>query len=145
MDIINILKGLGNIPIVTISLGVFLGYLLTEKQKKTHDKQITKQVLSFINIEINENLDRIDSPFPYTELSLKGFELISIQGIGNIKIDNTQLAIIIMLYTLFDEVNKTILSVRQEFYYRRIITTPHEKLEELRKRCGNIITEYLEG
>lgn len=146
-EVIDILTKLGNVPIVTISLGAFLGsfvtYLFTVKQKKIHDEQVTKQVLSFINIEIHENFaNRINSNYPYNELSLKGFELISIQA-GNIKINKDQLAKINRIYTLFDVINKNILTVREAKNNRRNITTLNERLKELQRRCITIAGEYV--
>ena len=145
--IIDFLTKLGNVPVVTITLGAFLGsfatYLFTVKQKKIHDEQVTKQVLSFINIEIHENFaNRINSNYPYSELSIKGFELISIQA-GNIKINNDQLAKINKIYTLFDEINKNILSVREAKNNGRNITALDKKIKELQKRCIVFTGEYI--
>jgi len=144
-EIINFLTKLGNVPIVTISLGAFLvaftTYLFTIKQKKSHDERVTKQVLSFINSEIYESFtNRINSKYPYKELSLKGLELLNIQA-GNIKINNDQLAKINKIYTLFDEINKNILSTREGHNNVRSLTAP--TLEELQKRCMGFVGEYV--
>jgi len=148
-EVIDILKELGNIPIVTILFGAFLGsfatYLFTVKQKKIHDERVTTQVLSFINMEIKENFtNRIYSRYPYNELSLKGLELLNIQA-GNIKINNDQLAKINKIYALFDEINKNILSIREGDYTIRGLTTPplDKKIKELQKRCWTIAGEYV--
>ena len=146
-EIIDFLTKLGNVPIFNISLGIVLGcfttYLFSVKQKQDYDKRVTKQVLSFINIEIHENFaNRINSNYPYNELSLKGFELISMQA-GNIKINNDQLVKINRIYTLFDVVNKNILSVREAKNNGRNITTMHEQLKELQRRCGGFAGEYV--
>lgn len=138
-EIIDFLTKLGNIPVVTIPLGAFLGsfvtYLFTVKQKQNYDKRVTKQVLSFINIEIHENFsNRIKSNYPYKDLSLKGFELISTQA-GNIKINNNQLAKINKIYTLFDEINKKILCVREATNHGRNIDKLDKELKELQDRC----------
>jgi len=145
--IIDFLTKLGSVPVFTISLGAFLGsfvtYLFTVKQKNIHDERVTKQVLSFINNEIHENFaNRINSNFPYNELSLKGFELINTQA-GNIKINDGQLAKINRIYTLFDVINKNILTVREAKNNGRNIIDLHEKLKELQRRCGTIAGEYL--
>jgi len=146
-EIIDFLTKLGNVPVVTISLGTLLGsfiaYLFAVKQKQNYDKQVTIQVLSFINIEIHENFsNRIKSNFPYNELSLKGFELISTQA-GNIKINNDQLAKINKIYTLFDEINKKILSVREAKYNERNIVALDIKLKELQDRCFVFAGDYV--
>jgi len=138
-EIIDFLTKLGSIPVVTISLGAFLGsfatYLFTVKQKQNYNKRVTRQVLSFINIEIHENFaNRIKSNYPYNELSLKGFELISTHA-GNIKINNDQLAKINKIYTLFDEINKKVLSVREAKNNGRNIVDLDKKLKELQGRC----------
>ncbi|MBA7489809.1 hypothetical protein ES702_00343 [subsurface metagenome] len=145
--VIDFLTKLGNVPIVTISLGAFLGsfatYIFTVKQKKIHDEQVTKQVLSFINIEIHENFaNRINSNYPYNELSLKGFELISIQA-GNININNDQLTKINRIYTLFDVINKNILTVREAKNNGRPTADLANKLKELQNRCIVFAGEYV--
>ena len=146
-EIIGFLIKLGALPVVTIPLGAFLGsfatYLFTVKQKKNHDKQVTKQVLSFINNEIHENFaNRINSNYPYNELSLKGLELISIQA-GNIKINNDQLTKINKIYILFDEINKKILGVREAKKCGKPTADLAKKLEELQKRCIIFTGEYV--
>jgi hypothetical protein len=148
-EVIDILTKLGNIPIVNILLGAFLvafaTYLFTIKQKKSHDERVTKQVLSFINSEIYESFtNRINSEYPYNELSLKGIELLNIQA-GNIKINNDQLAKINKIYALFDEINKNILTIREGHHTVRGLTalTPANKLKKLQDRCIVFAGEYV--
>jgi len=145
--IIGCLIKLVNLPVVTVLLGVILGclitYLFNLKQNKEYGKQVTKQVLLFINMEIHENFsNKIKSKYPYKELSLKGFELIGAQ-VGNIKINNDQLAKINKIYTLFDEINKKILSVREAKKCGRPTADLAKKLEELQKRCIIFNGEYV--
>ena len=143
-EVIDILKELGNIPIVTIPFGAFIAYLFTMRKKKIRDEQVTKNVLSFINSEMHENLDIISNIYPYNKLSLTGLELINIQ-VGNIRINNDQLAKINKIYTLFDQINKKILSVREAHHSKNLSLTKKlaEELKELQKRCGDLTTKYL--
>ena len=147
--VIDFLTKLGNVPIFTISLGAILvsyaNYLFTGKRKKIHDERITKQVLSFINMEIKESFtNRINSEYPYNELSLKGIELLNLQA-GNIKINNDQLAKINKIYALFDEINKNILTIRKGHHTIRGLTalTPANKLKKLHDRCIVFAGEYV--
>ena len=146
-EIIGFLIKLGALPVVTIPLGIILGclttYLFNVKQKKDYDKRVTNQVLFFINMEIHENFsNKIKSKYPYKELSLKGFELISTQ-VGNIKINNDRLAKISKVYTLFDEINKKILGVREAKKCGKPTADLAKKLEELQKRCIVFTGEYV--
>ena len=75
-------------------------------------------------------------------LSLKGFEFISRQA-GNIAIKEKQLIEINRVYTLFDEINKDILHIREAKYQGKSISELHEKLVELQNRCFTIAGEYL--
>ncbi len=146
-EIIDILAKLGTLPFVTIPLGAFLGsfltYLFNVKQRQNSDKQATGRVLFFINIEILENFNnKIKSNYPYNELSLKGFELIGAR-VGNIKINNDQLAKINKIYTLFDEINKKILSLREAKKRGRPTAGLANELKELQDRCIVFTGGYL--
>ena len=146
-EIIKILKELGSIPIVTIPIGAIIGavttYLLSIYSRSKQNQLTTKQVLSYINIEIHDNFaNRIKRKYPYNELSLKGFEFISRQA-GNIAIKEKQLIEINRIYTLFDEINKNILHIRETKYQGRNISALHEQIVELQNRCFTITGEYL--
>jgi len=146
-EIIKILKELGSIPIVTIPVGAIIGavaaYLLSIYSKSKQNQLTTKQVLSYINVEIHDNFaNRIKRKYPYNELGLKGFEFISRQA-GNIVIKEKQLIEINRVYTLFDEINKDILHIREAKYQGKRISELHEKLVELQNRCFTIAGEYL--
>ena len=145
-EVIDFLTKLGNVPIVNILFGAILVYLFTGKQKKIHDERVTKQILSFINMEIKESFtSRINSIYPYNELSLRGLELLNIQA-GNIRINNDQLAKINKIYALFDEINKNILLIREGDHTAKGFSTssPDRKIKELQKRCVTIAGEYVE-
>ena len=59
-EIIKTLKELGSIPIVTIPVGAIVGavttYLLSIYSRSKQNQLTTKQVLSYINIEIHDIL-----------------------------------------------------------------------------------------
>lgn len=149
--VIDFLTKLGNVPIVNILLGAFLvsfvTYLFTGKQKKIHEEKVTKQVLSFVNVEVRKNIEsfanEIYSKYPYHELNLKGLELICTQA-GNIKINDDRLAIINEIYTRFDEINKMILGLREEFYIGSTIAQVEIQLElqKLKIECADFIVEH---
>ena len=147
-EIIKNLKELGSIPIVTIPLGAIIGavstYLLSIYSKNKQNQLTTKQVLSYINIEIHDNFaNRVKRKYPYKELSLKGFEFISRQA-SNIAIKEKQLIEINRVYTMFDEINKNILHIRETKYQGRSISELDQEIVELQKRCFIIAGEYLE-
>jgi len=147
-EFINFLSELGNVPIITIPLGAILGaivtYILTIKQKKNRDEQLTKQILPFINIEIYENFaNRINSNYPYNELTLKGLDLINMQA-GNIRLNNKQLKRIYKIYSLFNRMNKKILSAREEMRQARGTDKTDEEIKNLQKKCSTITSGYIE-
>jgi len=144
-EFIDFLTKLGALPFVTIPIGAFLGYLLKGKQDKTHDERVTKQALSLTNIEIHENfINLFNSKYPYKELNFKGFEFINTHA-GNIRINNDQLTKINGIYTLFDEINKKILIIREVHNSRNLTLTAKlaEELKELQKRCRYFAGDYV--
>jgi len=146
-EIIQYLKELGSIPLVTIPVGAVTGavvtFFLSLCLKKKQDTQTTLQVLTYINIEIRDNFaNRIKSEYPYSELSIKGFDLINMQA-GRLTIDKNQLEDITKIYTMFDEINHKISNTRDRKNHSNNITKDVNELKELQNRCFKLAGEYL--
>jgi len=142
-EIIKNLKELISMPIVIILIGVIATYLLSIYSKSKQHQRTTIQVLSCINIEIQDNFaNKIKNKYPYNELNLKKFELIGTQA-GNLAINKKQIKEINRIYTLFDEINKKIIIIRKTKSLGKSIVKLHEELIELQNKCYSIANEYL--
>jgi hypothetical protein len=108
-EVIQYLKELGSIPLITIPsgaiVGAFITYLLSINLRKRQSVELTKQLLLFIHKEIDINKHRLKNRAPFNVLSLMGYEKL-ISNAGNLFIDHDRLSSLIKIYSFFSILNK---------------------------------------
>jgi hypothetical protein len=132
--------------IVTL-LGVLFTDLITRSRQKNREEKETKEVLTMIKVELNENAKRVENRFkdnPLPLLSTSNGELFRVAAVKN-NISPKLLKSILKVYYEFQSINDYI---RQYLYYT--FESPFhkgeflKKINTLREECKGSIKEVLE-
>ena len=123
-------------------IGSFSTYYFDNKSKKERNLAITKQTMTFVHVELYDNLaNKIIHEYPYKILGMKGIDLVNINS-GLLLISNQQMIHVAKIYTIINSLNDDIHTTIEACQHGRKIIKLHERTNKLQSRFIEEIDKY---
>lgn len=118
-NLIEFLKKLGSVPLVTIPFGVIIGLILNIVYENWKNRKVTKQILSIVHNEIINNLVKPTDALMYTKSTRREYKRLSTMSgnvfmskIGILTISPEQIQSILKIYEIFNFINNAIVDLK---------------------------------